>query len=1210
MDKVLRPERFDVIPSAEDAAKRWLHWLMTFENFMAAIRSAPDEEVNKLHVLINYVTSDVYQLFCEAETYDEAITLLKTLYIKTPNEIFARHKLATRKQQISETLDQYLQELKLPSKDCNFRQVSATQHREEAIRDAFISGILSGSIRQRLLENKTLDLQTAFDQARALDTAQKTSETYNSNYSASVAAAVLPVPEECNSEEETKERYVASTTRTAKCFFCGNGPHSRSICPAREAVCNKCKKMGHYQRVCRSSASINNGIKQSAFITLAASKYAAGDSLHSSCVDISVEGKTVSALIDSGSTHSFIHPDLVKQHLMTIQPTQENVTMATSTFSTKMVGYCLINITLKGRLYSNVKLYILPNLCTDVILGQNWQAQHESITIYYGGAAPPLKVCGLTTLNIDPPPLFQYLSTDCKPIATKSRRYSKEDKDFITAEVQQLIEKGIIEPSDSPWRAQVVVTRNERHKKRLVIDYSQTINRFTHLDAYPLPRIDDTINKIAQYKVFSTIDLKSAYHQVPIRNEEKKYTAFEANQRLYQFRRVPFGVTNGAAAFQRSMDNFISEESLEDTFAYLDNVTICGYDQVHHDRNLENFLEAAKRRNLTFNQDKCTFSTTTISILGSVVTNGEIKPDPERLSPLRDLPIPRDLKEQKRAVGLFSDYSQWIKEFAAKVRPLAQNSVFPLAGEALQSFNSLKIDVEKSVVQAVDETQPFQVETDASEFALSATLNQNGRPVAFFSRTLNGSELKHASVEKEAAAIVEAVRKWRHYLTGKHFTLITDQKSVAYMFDTKRRSKIKNDKIMRWRLELSMYDFDIIYRAGEENIPADTFSRVRAMSLTLDKLSELHQSLCHPGVTRMAHFVKSRNLPFSIDEIKRITESCKTCKECKPQYYHPSPSHLIKATQPFERLSLDFKGPLPTNNQNKFMLTIIDEYSRFPFAFPCKDVSAQSIIDCLGQLFSIFGMPAFIHSDRGSGFMSAQLKDFLLQKGISSSRTTPYNPGGNGQVERLNGTLWKTISLALKTRELPVSCWQDVLHDSLHSIRSLLCTTTNATPHERLFTHQRRSTSGTSVPTWLTTPGLVLLKRQVRKSKFDPLVDEVELLEANPKYAHVRFPDGREDTVATKFLAPQVDRKTETHKELIVNQPEVTADCNSNGDQTRTTTNVNNKQASDTISEGDKSNTAESISEPQVIQNSQSQQIQPLRRSTRARKSPDRLVYV
>ena len=129
-------------------------------------------------------------------------------------------------------------------------------------------------------------------------------------------------------------------------------------------------------------------------------------------------------------------------------------------------------------------------MCADVILRQNWQAQHESITIHYGGVAPPIKVCGLTALNIDPSPLSQYLSADCKPLATKSRRYSKEDKDFITAEVQQLLQKGIIEPSDSPWRAQLpwraqVVTQNERYRNRLVIDYSQTINRFTPLDAYP-----------------------------------------------------------------------------------------------------------------------------------------------------------------------------------------------------------------------------------------------------------------------------------------------------------------------------------------------------------------------------------------------------------------------------------------------------------------------------------------------------------------------------------------------------------------------------------------------------------------------------------------------------------------------------------------------------------------------------------------------------
>ena len=153
--------------------------------------------------------------------------------------------------------------------------------------------------------------------------------------------------------------------------------------------------------------------------------------------------------------------------------------------------------------------------------------------------------------------------------------------------------------------------------------------------------------------------------------------------------------------------------------------------------------------------------------------------------------------------------------------------------------------------------------------------------------------------------------------------------------------------------------------------------------------------------------------------------------------------------------------------------------------------------------------------------MSHELRAFLGEKGIATSRTTSYNPEGNGQVERYNGVVWNAITMCLKSRNLPTKCWQDVLPDVLHSIRSLLCTATNETPHERFFRFPRRSSTGASIPTWMAKPGPVLLKRHVRSSKTEPLVDEVELLEANPHYAHVRYPDGRETTVSTKHLAPR-----------------------------------------------------------------------------------------
>jgi len=156
--------------------------------------------------------------------------------------------------------------------------------------------------------------------------------------------------------------------------------------------------------------------------------------------------------------------------------------------------------------------------------------------------------------------------------------------------------------------------------------------------------------------------------------------------------------------------------------------------------------------------------------------------------------------------------------------------------------------------------------------------------------------------------------------------------------------------------------------------------------------------------------------------------------------------------------------------------------------------------------------------------MSRELREFLTSKGVSTSRTTPYNPAGNGQVERYNGVIWKGISLSLRSNGLPLVYWQEVLPDVLHSVCSLLCTATNRTPHERLFGWTRRSTTGNSLPSWLTTPAPVLLKTHVRNSKTDPFVEEVDLVEANPRYAYISFPDGRQSTVATKHLVPIGER--------------------------------------------------------------------------------------
>ena len=613
---------------------------------------------------------------------------------------------------------------------------------------------------------------------------------------------------------------------------------------------------------------------------------------------------------------------------------------------------------------------------------------------------------------------------------------------------------------------------------------------------------------------------------------------------------MPFGVTNGVSAFQRSIDKFIEDENLKDVFAYVDNVTVCGKTQEEHDRNLESVYKSAEKYNITFNKDKSIISTTSITLLGYTIENNHIKPDYNRLKPLLEMPPPVNLKSQKRIVGMFSYYSRYIQNFSEKIHPLNHNQVFPVPPSVLNSFQVLKNDLKNATLLTIDPEKCFEVETDASDFCVAATLNQEGRPVAFFSRTLNQNEIKHHAAEKEAAAIVEALRTWRHFLLGRHFKVITDQKSVSFMYDSTRKSKIKNDKISRWRIELSQFKFDIIYRPGNQNVVADTFSRINAISPSMQELHQIHQKLCHPGITRLTHFVRTKNLPYSLDQVKQITESCKSCMYLKPKFPNLQGT-LIKAIVPFQRLNMDFKGPLPTSTTgNKYLLTIIDEFSRFPFAYPCKDMSSKTIINCLSHLFSIFGMPDMIHTDRGTDFLSEELKLYLNDKGIARSRTSRYNPRCNGQVEKFNGTLWKAIQVSLHSRNLDTSHWESVLPDALHSIRSLLCTATNCTPHERMFSFQRKSTNGKSIPTWMK-PGPIYVKNHTR-NKYDPPVIEATLVDVNPQYAHVQLPSGTNTTVSLRELAPY---QTNIENDLSINKNLLDVDVGDNTEKSIDTTN-------------------------------------------------------
>ena len=311
MEKVLRPERLDVSPNTVDAPRAWRHWLATFENFIESLQR-PDENLDKLRILTNFVAPEIYELFSDSINYDEAIAKLKAAYVKTPNEIFARHTLLSRKQRPEESLDEYLRVLTVLSKDCNFKPVTASEHRDQFIRDAFISGLLNNQIRQRLLENKELDLQTAFDQVRSIDTALKSAEYYQTHTLASINPHEVQKKSVSLREDEKIKTKDVSARLAKSCSYCGGFFHPRYRCPARNATCYKCQKKGHFYSVCRANKSAA-AIMETPWPTLATTGLLdISGGLKKACMKISLNGKDVLALIDSGSTDNFIHLRVVK----------------------------------------------------------------------------------------------------------------------------------------------------------------------------------------------------------------------------------------------------------------------------------------------------------------------------------------------------------------------------------------------------------------------------------------------------------------------------------------------------------------------------------------------------------------------------------------------------------------------------------------------------------------------------------------------------------------------------------------------------------------------------------------------------------------------------------------------------------------------------------------------------------------------------------
>ncbi|XP_046484824.1 uncharacterized protein [Neodiprion pinetum] len=430
--------------------------------------------------------------------------------------------------------------------------------------------------------------------------------------------------------------------------------------------------------------------------------------------------------------------------------------------------------------------------------------------------------------------MHRILTTDEIPINTRQYRHPPFQKPEIEKQITDLLKMNIIEPSNSPYNSPLWIVPKKEDSKgnkrwRLVIDYRK-LNEKTIGDAYPLPLISDILDQLGGAKYFSIFDLASGFHQIAMHPDDKHKTAFTTPHGHYEFNRMPFGLKNAPATFQRLMDLVLRGLQGIDLFVYLDDIVIYARSLEEHATKFIKLAERLRKANLTLQSDKCEFLRTEVKYLGHIISADGVKPDPKKIEAVKKFPVPKTTKNVKEFLGLAGYYRRFIKNFAKIAKPLSEltskNKKFEWNSNTQLAFEILRDKLcEAPILQYPDFSSQFVVTTDASGFAVGAILSQGkpgeDAPVAYASRVLNKHERNYSTTEKEMVAIVYAIKTFRPYLYGRQFTLLTDHRPLVWVNSTNDPTS----RVMRWRERLKEFQYKIQYKAGKINTNADALSR-------------------------------------------------------------------------------------------------------------------------------------------------------------------------------------------------------------------------------------------------------------------------------------------------------------------------------------------------------------------------------------------------
>ena len=418
------------------------------------------------------------------------------------------------------------------------------------------------------------------------------------------------------------------------------------------------------------------------------------------------------------------------------------------------------------------------------------------------------------------------------PVRAKARRLPFSIREEVDKELKKMLQADIIEEAEAPeWLSPLVVTRRRNGKVRICVDLRGP-NKAIIQDAFPLPYLEEMFHNLRGAAVYSTLDLTKAYHQLELHEDVRDLTAFATHDAVYRFKRCPLGMSSVPGAFQRMMATVL--RGVTGVQSYLDDLIVYGATLEEHDKALATVLERLKSYNVQLNLEKCKMRQTSVSYLGLIVSKEGMKVDPERIQSVAEATTPTSREELQSFLGVVGYYAKFVPGFATVVEPLRDllrgSQQFRWTEDASRAFAEVKDRIVRSgPLTPFDPNLPTLVTTDASGVGLGATLSQvhgtQEKVVAFASRSLSTAERKYGATEREGLACVWAVEKWKTFLWGHPFTLRTDHSALETLLSPQAHGRA-GMRIARWAARLMVYQFQVKYIKGEDNIVSDCLSRL------------------------------------------------------------------------------------------------------------------------------------------------------------------------------------------------------------------------------------------------------------------------------------------------------------------------------------------------------------------------------------------------